>query len=152
MCFLFSFFFSSRRRHTRSLRDWSSDVCSSDLQRCGDHRPGGWDGGAKETGVRGRNLWRNRAVRAGAPVVSPPPAHLSHHLPEPFPTTLSGSPWGGRVVGNGGGRPPKVVFAGRRDSGRDHVAHTGRTPRLAGVSSVCRRCVVVGWLPTVRLT
>src|SRR5204863_7017201 len=28
--FLF-FFFSSRRRHTRSLRDWSSDVCSSDL-------------------------------------------------------------------------------------------------------------------------
>src|SRR5437588_6700560 len=28
--FLF-FFFSSRRRHTRSLCDWSSDVCSSDL-------------------------------------------------------------------------------------------------------------------------
>src|SRR5204863_1891868 len=28
---LVCFFFSSRRRHTRSLRDWSSDVCSSDL-------------------------------------------------------------------------------------------------------------------------
>src|SRR5207249_7017158 len=27
----FFFFFSSRRRHTRSKRDWSSDVCSSDL-------------------------------------------------------------------------------------------------------------------------
>src|SRR5438132_2104831 len=26
------FFFSSRRRHTRSLCDWSSDVCSSDLE------------------------------------------------------------------------------------------------------------------------
>src|SRR5699024_11221263 len=26
-------FFSSRRRHTRSKRDWSSDVCSSDLKR-----------------------------------------------------------------------------------------------------------------------
>ena len=26
------FFFSSRRRHTRSLHDWSSDVCSSDLR------------------------------------------------------------------------------------------------------------------------
>src|SRR5206468_4559187 len=26
------FFFSSRRRHTRSDRDWSSDVCSSDLK------------------------------------------------------------------------------------------------------------------------
>src|SRR2546421_11485328 len=33
-CFLvlcLFFFFSSRRRHTRSDRDWSSDVCSSDL-------------------------------------------------------------------------------------------------------------------------
>src|SRR5690606_39670082 len=29
------FFFSSRRRHTRFSRDWSSDVCSSDLH--GDH-------------------------------------------------------------------------------------------------------------------
>src|SRR5690606_40972240 len=29
-------FFSSRRRHTRFSRDWSSDVCSSDLAR--------WDG------------------------------------------------------------------------------------------------------------
>src|SRR5437870_13916203 len=27
----FTFFFSSRRRHTRWPRDWSSDVCSSDL-------------------------------------------------------------------------------------------------------------------------
>src|SRR5215217_7567375 len=27
------FFFSSRRRHTRYWRDWSSDVCSSDLAR-----------------------------------------------------------------------------------------------------------------------
>src|SRR2546429_1369293 len=29
LCFFF--FFSSRRRHTRCSRDWSSDVCSSDL-------------------------------------------------------------------------------------------------------------------------
>src|SRR5262249_57334921 len=27
------FFFSSRRRHTRLVSDWSSDVCSSDLRR-----------------------------------------------------------------------------------------------------------------------
>src|SRR2546429_2250281 len=41
------FFFSSRRRHTRCSRDWSSDVCSSDLltddsgaarSQCGSHR------------------------------------------------------------------------------------------------------------------
>src|SRR5689334_24106572 len=31
--FFFFFFFSSRRRHTRWNCDWSSDVCSSDLQR-----------------------------------------------------------------------------------------------------------------------
>ena len=29
--FVSKFFFSSRRRHTRYWRDWSSDVCSSDL-------------------------------------------------------------------------------------------------------------------------
>src|SRR5690606_39316167 len=29
--FFIFFFFSSRRRHTRFSRDWSSDVCSSDL-------------------------------------------------------------------------------------------------------------------------
>src|SRR5690554_5894072 len=34
LCFLFFFFFSSRRRHTRCGRDWSSDVCSSDLGLC----------------------------------------------------------------------------------------------------------------------
>src|SRR5205814_3598954 len=28
-----AFFFSSRRRHTRCLSDWSSDVCSSDLRK-----------------------------------------------------------------------------------------------------------------------
>src|SRR5207249_6122787 len=48
-------FFSSRRRHTRSKRDWSSDVCSSDLVVAGGKRdrqvfcpnPGGsrsWNG------------------------------------------------------------------------------------------------------------
>src|SRR2546429_1640539 len=36
------FFFSSRRRHTRCSRDWSSDVCSSDLE-------------ARDQAGRGRN-------------------------------------------------------------------------------------------------
>src|SRR5262249_20127165 len=30
--YIYSFFFSSRRRHTRLVSDWSSDVCSSDLE------------------------------------------------------------------------------------------------------------------------
>src|SRR5256885_15351463 len=33
-----SFFFSSRRRHTRLQGDWSSDVCSSDLNKVPLHR------------------------------------------------------------------------------------------------------------------
>src|SRR2546429_8678982 len=35
MLFQVVFFFSSRRRHTRCSRDWSSDVCSSDLLSTG---------------------------------------------------------------------------------------------------------------------
>src|SRR2546430_240954 len=35
LCRLDSFFFSSRRRHTRFDCDWSSDVCSSDLAERG---------------------------------------------------------------------------------------------------------------------
>src|SRR2546429_10006742 len=39
--FLVFFFFSSRRRHTRCSRDWSSDVCSSDLSFRQVHRKDG---------------------------------------------------------------------------------------------------------------
>src|SRR5690606_39929158 len=37
------FFFSSRRRHTRFSRDWSSDVCSSDLSTFGQINDGETD-------------------------------------------------------------------------------------------------------------
>src|SRR3712207_7510445 len=41
MCMgVFVFFFSSRRRHTRYWRDWSSDVCSSDLLKDSGIEPG----------------------------------------------------------------------------------------------------------------
>src|SRR6266496_5795775 len=58
------FFFSSRRRHTRSLRDWSSDVCSSDLAVVG---PAGTAGGARDrTGSPPRIVTVGRiAVRIG---------------------------------------------------------------------------------------
>src|SRR6266496_235413 len=51
LCFS-CFFFSSRRRHTRSLRDWSSDVCSSDLAG-GVLRERARDGGAGAAGPAG---------------------------------------------------------------------------------------------------
>src|SRR6266498_5915995 len=45
---MFFFFFSSRRRHTRCGRDWSSDVCSSDLVGMG-----GWHGEHPDDGTEG---------------------------------------------------------------------------------------------------
>src|SRR5690606_40290723 len=56
----YCFFFSSRRRHTRFSRDWSSDVCSSDLDLAAERREGRLDRGlrrgerARGGGVRGR--------------------------------------------------------------------------------------------------
>src|SRR5699024_11687010 len=43
---LCTFFFSNRRRHTRSKRDWSSDVCSSDLDGAHDALQAGANGSA----------------------------------------------------------------------------------------------------------
>src|SRR5205809_4899710 len=73
------FFFSSRRRHTRCSRDWSSDVCSSDLA---DAAPG----------IRARHVevaQRRVAQRASA-------RHVREH---PFRHEL-----GGAVGIDGGGR------------------------------------------------
>src|SRR5947209_17270351 len=67
-CFFFSvifsilhylfFFFSSRRRHTRYWRDWSSDVCSSDLAQ----PITGATAGTGRTTTFGR-IWRTRRSR-----------------------------------------------------------------------------------------
>src|SRR5687768_18249722 len=58
MCVLFDsvFFFSSRRRHTRCSRDWSSDVCSSDLVASGSAEqrfPGPASQVARQMGIEG---------------------------------------------------------------------------------------------------
>src|SRR5690606_11322312 len=55
LCVFLSFFFSSRRRHTRFSRDWSSDVCSSDLVhgRVADRGPGWRRPGPGAGGGRG---------------------------------------------------------------------------------------------------
>src|SRR5438105_9635205 len=50
------FFLSSRRRHTRSTRDWSSDVCSSDLQ-ARSTLPGSGD---RQRSISGTTRWLHR--------------------------------------------------------------------------------------------
>src|SRR5437016_12053315 len=51
---VFFFFFSSRRRHTRLVSDWSSDVCSSDLDPI-------QEGGSSPRGVGRPSLLRKLA-------------------------------------------------------------------------------------------
>src|SRR6266704_1282842 len=73
------FFFSSRRRHTRSKRDWSSDVCSSDLVEpqighrqvvvtlsIGDQRANPLEAIDSQ---RGRPSWRDATERHHAPAL-----------------------------------------------------------------------------------
>src|SRR5258707_10355648 len=70
--FYFFFFFSSRRRHTRYWRDWSSDVCSSDLPPARAARAGG----------AGRRLARNRpSPGARAEESTVPAAHHARQSP-----------------------------------------------------------------------
>src|SRR3712207_7772089 len=66
------FFFSSRRRHTRYWRDWSSDVCSSDLGWPAAEAPAPRDlgladeGGGRRSGGSGpRSFPRNVFAEAG---------------------------------------------------------------------------------------
>src|SRR5207249_7823510 len=56
-CVHLFFFFSSRRRHTRSKRDWSSDVCSSDLDHSSDRRD--WLRLRRRLGLRVRRRLRS---------------------------------------------------------------------------------------------
>src|SRR5699024_2102129 len=84
------FFFSSRRRHTRSKRDWSSDVCSSDLAHGGRlpgrtaHRHRGLIGG------RGRGRGDPAGLgRGGIRARGPAPARFSPALSAALPPALS---------------------------------------------------------------
>src|SRR2546429_5870493 len=67
---VYFFFFSSRRRHTRCSRDWSSDVCSSDLDRrrvlwLSHTVPGVQPGAAGGAGCGARDA-RNHEIGRGA--------------------------------------------------------------------------------------
>src|SRR2546429_1661755 len=60
---LLPFFFSSRRRHTRCSRDWSSDVCSSDLAHAAVRHERA-HGDAEGTGPGARRRSARRVERA----------------------------------------------------------------------------------------
>src|SRR5258705_7708400 len=83
-CYSIFFFFSSRRRHTRCLSDWSSDVCSSDL----------YTGSFAGIFVCMIALFgcagRRPVISSAPPVVNPAPA--PELTPEPAPTQPLPSP------------------------------------------------------------
>src|SRR5215217_9266356 len=57
------FFFSSRRRHTRYWRDWSSDVCSSDLHPAPVHEADAEEGRPPERLAADKDVPRHRHLR-----------------------------------------------------------------------------------------
>src|SRR5438093_6665462 len=74
ICYVLSFvffFFSSRRRHTRLVSDWSSDVCSSDLlvllrlrrNRAGKHAGADGAAGGRGSAPRARSASRRSEER-----------------------------------------------------------------------------------------
>src|SRR3989440_8078632 len=94
------FFFSSRRRHTRSDRDWSSDVCSSDLSylsKTRERNSFGLCGGEPEnvSGESGSLPSRLHEIRASQ-------GHLSRVLRYRGSHGAQGTP---HTTGNGGDRP-----------------------------------------------
>src|SRR2546422_3085250 len=104
------FFFSSRRRHTRCSRDWSSDVCSSDL-------PTGWPQRSARDRRRSRGRRGERQQRL---------PHLRRRLP-PLLARL------GERAGDGGGeRLRHVAPQPAQVGGRVvllHVEHGGGAGR-----------------------
>src|SRR3989337_3129949 len=67
MC-LWCFVFSSRRRHTRCYRDWSSDVCSSDLVQWASTRPvvdAHWASHEQLIGQTGRSIKPELLITCG---------------------------------------------------------------------------------------
>src|SRR5690606_40011302 len=94
-CSYFFFFFSSRRRHTRFSRDWSSDVCSSDLvelrariaQAHGRRRVGVLvDGQGQKHRGHAQNQHVKPEIRNHHAAVPPPP------FPSPTPVSSSRRP------------------------------------------------------------
>src|SRR5437868_7094647 len=92
------FFFSSRRRHTRSKRDWSSDVCSSDLTGYGSE-------------------WRDALIgNIGGPELEDVNAGLrdlvERGIADPERAVVAGYSWGGYVTLLELGKHPELWVCG----------------------------------------
>src|SRR5438445_9998355 len=105
-----TFFFSSRRRHTKYWRDWSSDVCSSDLDAEADRFL--LENGARRAGIR---------VGGGATGGEGQPLAVGGHLEG---QAVHGERDSGRASG---GEDPSPVRVGAVDRGL-HEGRAGNRP------------------------
>src|SRR6266478_9244420 len=118
---MFFFFFSSRRRHTRFDCDWSSDVCSSDLER--------YDGVfAERVCVPRRNLVPKPSALSFEEAACLPTAYLTAYKMlfgksgvEPGATLL--------VQGAGGGVATALIVLGRAAGYRIWATSRSETKR-----------------------
>src|SRR3712207_1799881 len=120
----FFFFFSSRRRHTRYWRDWSSDVCSSDLPPGGAplRRPRTRGGPRADRPAQDLPaLGPDQPVRATLGVRAPRARHHARQLAAPAVHHRAG--------GGVGARPGGSTARGRRR------AAAGRAARAAGADA-----------------
>src|SRR6185312_16712743 len=96
------FFFSSRRRHTRSDRDWSSDVCSSDLR--GTEAPMETVEPSEPAGTYAASGTRSEERRVGKECRSRwSPYHEKKKEKNGAVWVVSGGVYGGSVAGGGAG-------------------------------------------------
>src|SRR5215213_10607621 len=120
------FFFSSRRRHTRLVSDWSSDVCSSDLERLRAKETGALevrrpDRGEEDESLDARALGRAQEARRPEAVhlLEPPwrlvadrGAEVDHrlHAPQrvPEPVRIAEVSEGDLHVHALGAKPPRL--------------------------------------------
>src|SRR6266498_5183932 len=124
---IFFFFFSSRRRHTRCGRDWSSDVCSSDLSDVlrrrvkAIHRGNGDEAielvDDRRVKFKARTQGGGRGLTADKDVLDESmfllPAHMGALLP-----TLSARPDPQVLYGGSAGLAKSDVWRAVRDRGR----------------------------------
>src|SRR5206468_11506614 len=110
MNMLMFFFFSSRRRHTRSDRDWSSDVCSSDLElqrivrRCLAKDPDERYQSIKEVAIELKELRRELETSTGIDTTVPPPRSTTE-------LSTDGGPMVQSTAARSGSIPPTISSA-----------------------------------------
>src|SRR5699024_1700756 len=83
---LLDFFFSSRRRHTRSKRDWSSDVCSSDLTQTSSPTPSQSSTPSSTPTPTRTSTPTPTPTRTATPTPTPTPTPTRTATPTPTPT------------------------------------------------------------------